>query len=77
MLTKNVIVFAARDCSRLALFGGFVKLASPSMIAMRLMLQTMKARPLSTPTCDSLRISRLACPKMQYLIAAKGRCLKC
>src|SRR5271156_1141941 len=49
-----------------------VSLAAPSTFVMRLMLYAMLARPISMRAPDSPRISKRGCPKMRYLMVAKG-----
>lgn len=49
-----------------------VVLVAPSTFVMRFRLYAIVARPTSTPAPDNPRISKRGCPKMRYLIVAKG-----
>jgi hypothetical protein len=49
-----------------------VTLVAPSTFVMRFKLYAIVARPISTLAPDNPRISKRGCPKIRYLIVAKG-----
>src|ERR1700728_3402914 len=49
-----------------------VSLIAPRTVVMRFRLYAIVARPISTRAPDSPRIKRRGCPKIRYLIVAKG-----
>jgi hypothetical protein len=49
-----------------------ITFVAPSTFVMRFRLYAIVARPISTLAPDNPRISKRGCPKMRYLIVAKG-----